>query len=399
MYIFVHFWPLQTTKGSWACQHEIRYSPVWNRNGRVCLRDRTMKAGIIGLPSVGKTTIFNVLMQGKAAAGTGGGRKLEPNVGIVKVPDARLDFLSSKFNPEKTTFATVEFVDVQGLARSPSGKSQDMALAPVRTVDALVHVVRAFLDESVPHSEGAVDPERDKRNLDYELMLADIGSIEKRMERLEKDLKKLKNAALEKELAYLQRAKAWLESERPLREMQISEEEKKLVKGFAFLSEKPMIYVENISEDSLDRLRHPDAHVSLRPNTEQTIICGKLEAEMAQLPPEELKTFLADYGLTESGSERLIRTTYRLLGLISFFTVGEEECRAWTITRGTNAQNAAAVIHTDLSDHFIRAEVSYFEDFVKHGTMQVLKEKGLLRLEGKEYPVKDGDIMTIRHSG
>ncbi len=355
-----------------------------------------MKAGIIGLPSVGKTTIFNILTQGKVAAGPGAARKLEPNVGIVKVPDPRLDFLSSKFNPEKTTYATVEFVDVQGLVR---GKGQDMALAPVRTVDALLHVVRTFQDESVPHSEGGVDPERDKRTLDYELMLADIASIEKRMERVEKDLKKVKNAALEREQVYLQRAKSWLESEKPLREMEVSGDERKLVKGFAFLSEKPMIYVENIGEDQLVRLRHPDAHGSLRPNTEQTIICGKLEAEMAELPAAELKTFLADYGLSESGTERLIRTTYRLLGLISFFTVGEEECRAWTITRGTNAQTAAGVIHTDLSDHFIRAEVCHYDDFVKHGTMQALKEKGLLRLEGKEYSVKDGDIMTIRHSG
>ncbi len=355
-----------------------------------------MKAGIIGLPSVGKTTIFNVLTLGKAAAGPASGRRLEPNVGMVRVPDARLDFLSSKFNPEKTTYATVEFVDVQGLVR---GRGQDMALAPVRTVDTLVHVVRVFEDESVPHSEGNLDPERDKRNLDYELMLADIASIEKRVERLEKDLKKIKNAALEKEYAYLQRAKKWLEAEKPLREMEISGDEKKMVKGFAFLSEKPMIYVHNIGEDQLDRLRHPDAHTSLRPNTEETIICGKLEAEMAELPPEELKTFLSDYQLTESGAERLIRTTYRLLGLVSFFTVGEEECRAWTITRGMNAQQAAGVIHTDLADHFIRAEVCHYDDFVKYGTMQALKEKGLLRLEGKEYPIKDGDIVTIRHSG
>jgi GTP-binding protein YchF len=361
-----------------------------------------MKAGIIGLSSVGKTTIFNVLTHGQAAAGPAAGRKAEPNVGVVKVPDTRLDFLSSKFNPEKTTYATVEFIDVQGLER---GKGQDMVLSPLRTVDALVHVVRAFQDESVPHSEGSVDPERDKRHLDYELMLADIASIEKRMERLEKDLKKIKNATLEKELDYLQRAKAWLESEKPLREMEVDEDEKKLVKGFAFLSEKPMIYVENIGEDQLDRLRNTDVSsegakpLANRANTEQTIISGKLEAEMSELPSEELKTFLSDYGLAESGTERLIRTTYRLLGLISFFTVGEEECRAWTITRGTNAQNAAAVIHTDLSDHFIRAEVCHYDDFVKHGTMQALKEKGLLRLEGKEYPVKDGDIMTIRHSG
>jgi GTP-binding protein YchF len=335
-------------------------------------------------------------MQGKAAATGSAARKLEPNVGIVKVPDARLNILSSKFNPEKTTFATVEFVDVQGLAR---GKGQDLALAPLRTVDALVHVVRAFEDPSVPHSDNTIDPERDRRNLEYELMLADIGSIEKRMERLEKDLKKLKNPTQEKEFALLQRAKAWLESEKPLREMEVTGEERKLVKGFAFLSEKPVIYVANIGEDQLDRLRHPDAHGELRPNTEETIICGKLEAEMAELPPEELKTFLADYGLSESGAERLIRTTYRLLGLISFFTVGEEECRAWTITRGANAQTAAGAIHTDLSDHFIRAEVCHYDDFTKYGSMQSLKEKGLLRLEGKEYVVKDGDIMEIRHSG
>src|SRR5215510_12715904 len=354
-----------------------------------------MKAGIVGLPSVGKTSIFNVLNQGKGVAPVGS-RRMEPNVGIVKVPDARLDFLSSKFNPEKTTYATVEFVDVQGLVR---GKGQDMALAPVRTVDALVHVLRVFEDPSVAHPDGSVDPERDKRNLDYELMLADIASIEKRMERLEKDLKKIKNTALEKELAYLQRAKQWLESERPLREMEVSDEEKKLVKGFAFLSEKPMLYVDNIGEDQLDRLRHPHVEVPLRAGTAQTTICGELEAEMAELPPEELRSFLSDYNLSESGAERLIQTTYRLLGLVSFFTVGEEECRAWTITRGMNAQQAAGVIHTDLADHFIRAEVCHYDDFVKYGTMQALKEKGLLRLEGKEYNVKDGDIMTIRHSG
>ena len=355
-----------------------------------------MKAGIIGLPSAGKTTIFNVLTQGKAAAGPAAGRRLEPNVGIVKVPDPRVDFLASKFDPEKTTYATVEFVDVQGLVR---GKGQDVALAPLRTVDVLVHVIRVFTDESVAHVEGSVDPERDRQNIDYELMLADIASIEKRMERLEKDLKKIKNPALEKEFALLQRAKAWLESEKPLREMEVPDDEKKLVRGFAFLSEKPMIYVENIGEDQLDRLKDAGGHGELRPNTERTAICGKLEAEMAELSSEELRTFLADYGLKESGSERLIRTTYRLLGLISFLTAGKEECRAWTITRGMSAQRSAGVIHSDLEDHFIRAEVCAYDDFVKYGSMQALKEKGLLRLEGKEYVVKDGDIMTIRHSG
>ncbi len=355
-----------------------------------------MKAGIIGLSSVGKTTIFNVLNQGKAAIPPGGGRRLEANVGIVKVPDPRLEWLFTVFHPEKETYATVEFVDVPGLVR---GKGQDMALAPVRTVDALVHVIRAFEDDSVAHPEGSVDPKRDRQNLDFELIVSDLATIEKRMERLEKDLKKLRNPALEKEQAYLVRAKEWLESEKPLREMSITEDEKKLGKGFSFLSEKPMIYIENIGENQLDRLRHPESAGTLRPNTELALICGKLEAEMAELPQEEMMSFLGDYGLTESGAERLIRTTYRLLGLISFFTVGEEECRAWTIVRGTNAQNAAGVIHTDLADHFIRAEVCGYDDFKTHGSMQALKEKGLLRLEGKEYVVKDGDILNIRHSG
>jgi ribosome-binding ATPase YchF (GTP1/OBG family) len=219
------------------------------------------------------------------------------------------------------------------------------------------------------------------------------------MERLEKDIKKIKNAANEKEFAFLQQAKAWLESEKPLREMETNAEEKKLVKGFAFLSEKPVIYVENIGEDQLDRLKSSDARPQFGPNTEHVIVCGKLEAEMAELPPEELRSFLADYGLSESGVERLIRKTYALLGLISFLTAGEEECRAWTIPQGTNAQRAAGVIHTDLENHFIRAEVCSYADFVKHGSFQALKEKGLLRLEGKEYIVHDGDIMTIRHSG
>ena len=355
-----------------------------------------MKAGIIGLQSSGKSTIFHILAHGRASGGSSGSRRQEPNVASVQVPDARVDYLSSVFKPEKTTYAVVEFVDVPALTR---GRGQDVALAPLRTVDVLIHVVRAFQDESVPHPEGSVDPERDRRDLNYELMLADIASIEKRMERLEKDLKKGKTTALTQELSYLERAKAWLESEKPLREMETDNEEKKLVKGFAFLSEKPMIEVENIGEDQLTRLTEMQAATDLPPNMDRTIVCGKLEAEMAELPLEELRTFLADYKLTESGSARLIRTTYRLLGLISFFTVGEEEVRAWTISRGMNAQRAAGVIHTDLQEHFIRAEVCHYDDFVKHGSHQALKEKGLLRLEGKDYIVKDGDIMEIRHSG
>src|SRR5215471_16364233 len=238
-----------------------------------------MKAGIIGLQSVGKTTIFNVLSRGKAASVAAGGRRQEPNVGVIKVPDARLDFLSSIFHPEKTTYATVEFVDVPALTR---GWGQDMALASLRTVDLLIHVVRVFEDESVPHPAGSVNPERDKRDLDFELILVDIASIEKRMERLEKDLKKQKTPALLKEHAFLERAKPWLESEKPLRDFAMDEEEKRMVKGFAFLSEKPMVYVDNIGEDQLERLRAVPVTGTVRGRTENTIICGKLEAEMAE---------------------------------------------------------------------------------------------------------------------
>src|SRR3954465_10040376 len=227
-----------------------------------------MRAGIVGLQSVGKTTIFNVLSQGKSAAGPAGGRRQEANVGVVKVPDARLDFLSSIFSPEKTTYATVEFVDVPALTR---GRGQDMVLAPLRAVDLLIHVVRVFKDESVPHPAGSVDPERDKRDLDFELILADIASIEKRMERLEKDLKKQKLPALLKEQTLLERAKPWLESEKPLRDMVMDDEEKRMVKGFSFLSEKPMVYVENIGEGQLEQLKTVPATDTVRGRTENTI--------------------------------------------------------------------------------------------------------------------------------
>src|SRR4029453_4684296 len=210
-----------------------------------------MKAGIIGLQGSGKSTIFQILARGKASSGGSGARRQEPNVASVQVPDARLDFLSSVFKPEKTPYAVVEFVDVPALTR---GRGQDVALAPLRTVDVLIHVVRVFEDDAAPHPAGSIDSERDRRDLNYELMLADIASIEKRMERLEKDLKRGKTPALLKEMNYLERAKAWLESEKPLREMETDGEEKKLVKGFAFLSEKPMIEVENIGEDQLARL-------------------------------------------------------------------------------------------------------------------------------------------------
>ncbi len=355
-----------------------------------------MKAGIVGLPQTGKTTIFKILTRAKVQTDTHKGRRAEPNVGVVRVPDERVDFLASVFHPKKTTYTTIEFVDIQGLIR---GKGRDMAFAPVRDVDALVHVVRAFEEESLPHPDGSVNPERDIRDFDAELILADLSSVEKRLERLDKDLKKIKDADLAFERDLLRKTHEWLESERPLREMDMDESARKRVKGFSFLSEKPMIYVLNLGDDQIETLEATHDEEESRPNTERAYICGKLEGEMAELPPEELTDFLADFGISESGMERLIRSTYHLLGLISFLTAGEEECRAWTIRRGTKAQKAAGAIHTDLEKHFIRAEVSGLDDFKKHPSFAELREHGLLRLEGKEYEVKDGDIITVRHGG
>jgi GTP-binding protein YchF len=355
-----------------------------------------MKVGIVGLPQVGKTTIFRILTQAAVETHGDRGRKPQPNVGVVRVPDARVEYLASVFSPRKTTFATVEFVDVGGLVR---GKGRDMALDPVRDVDTLVHVVRAFEDEAVAHTDGTVDSERDIRNFDAELILADLASIEKRLERLHKDLRKIKDADMSRERDFLVEAQAWLESERPLRDMSIDETVSKQIRGFSFLSAKPMVYVINVGEDQIDLLKNRSSEDESRPETERVYICGRLEAEMAELPPEELGGFLEDYGLAESGMVRLIRSTYHLLGLISFLTAGEEECRAWTIRRGTMAQSAAGAIHTDLEKHFIRAEVASFDEFKEHGGFSALRDKGLLRLEGKGYEVKDGDILTIRHSG
>ena len=355
-----------------------------------------MKTGIVGLPQAGKTTIFRVLARTSDALTLERSRRSQPNVGIVRVPDERVDFLASVFTPRKTTYATIELVDVGPLVR---GTGRELALESVRDVDALVHVVRAF-DEGVPHPQGSVDPDRDIRDLDSELILADLQSVEKRLERIRKEMGKSKDAAREREHALLERIREWLETGRPLREMELASEESKQVRGFAFLSEKPIIHAINIGEEQVSLLlARPDGHSAPAPNTGRVYISGKLEAEMAELPTEDLQSFLEDYGLRESGMIRLVRSTYDLLGLISFLTAGEEECRAWTIRRGTTAQRAAGAIHSDLEKHFIRAEVCRFEEFRKHGSFRALRERGLLRLEGKDYIVEDGDIITVRHSG
>jgi len=359
-----------------------------------------MKAGIIGLPQVGKTSLFKILTKAKVSEHV---NPREAHIGMAKVPDDRLDRLAEQCNPRKLVHASVEFVDVAAIGQD--ALKETAFLANLRNVDALLHVLRAFEDDSIPHV-GPVDPLRDIKNVDLDLMVSDLGQIEKRLERLQKDLKKAKTPDIEKEHELIVRCKEWLETDRPLREIEMTADDKKRIRGFMFLSEKPMLYVLNIGESSqlgkdLDEAatKYKLGDATAKPNTGATAICGKVEAELAEMSDADAADFLSSYGLTESGLTRLIRKTYELLGLISFFTVGEDECRAWTIERGTKAQQAAGAIHTDLEKHFIRAETIHWDQLLEAGSEANARAKGTLRLEGKEYLVKDGDVMHIRHSG
>jgi GTP-binding protein YchF len=278
-------------------------------------------------------------------------------------------------------------------------------LASLRQVDALIHVLRAFEDDSIAHV-GPIDPLRDIKNVEFDLMVSDLTQIEKRLERVEKDLRKMRTADLEREHALLLRSKEALEKERPLRELEMTAEEKKLIKGFMFLSQKPILYALNIGEstklgDDLEAAvsRFKLEEVAQRPNAGATAICGKVEAELAEMDDEEAAEFLSSYGLHESGLVRLIRKSYELLGLISFFTAGEDECRAWTVPVGSRAPQAAGAIHTDLEHHFIRAETIRWDNLLAAGSEAAARARGTLRLEGKEYVVQDGDVVHIRHSG
>jgi GTP-binding protein YchF len=360
-----------------------------------------MKTGIIGLPQVGKTSLFVMLT--KQQVGQRSGNPREAHLGVAKVPDDRLDRLAALYNPKKLVHASVEFTDVAAV--SQEALNETAFAANVRNVDALAHVVRAFEDDSIPHV-GSIDPLRDIKNIDFDLIVNDLGQVEKRLERVEKDLKKMKTAELEREHDLLKRAKVHLETERPLREMEMTSEDKKRVRGFMFLSEKPILYVLNIGESptlgkDLEEAvaKYGVKDVASRPNTGALAVCAKVEAELAEMSDEDAAEFLSSYGLKESGLVRLIRKTYELLGLISFFTVGEDECRAWTVERGSKAVNAAGAIHTDLEHHFIRAETIHWDQLLDAGSEAEGRARGTLRLEGTEYIVKDGDVMHIRHSG
>jgi GTP-binding protein YchF len=361
-----------------------------------------MKTGIIGLPQVGKTSLFKILTKADISSRTYANPR-EAHLGVAKVPDDRLDRLAQLYNPKKLVHASVEYSDVAAIGQE--ALKETAFTATLRGVDALAHVVRAFDDPSIPHV-GEIDPLRDIKTVDFDLIVNDLGQVEKRLERLEKDLKKMKTAELEREFDLIQRAKAHLEKELPLREMEISADDEKRIRGFMFLSQKPILYVVNVNESSSlgDDLEKAGAkyrltEVASRKNAGATAICGKVEAELTDMSDEEAQEFLSSYGLTESGLSRLIRKTYELLGVISFFTVGEDECRAWTVPRNSRAQNAAGAIHSDLEKHFIRAETIHWDKLLEAGSEANARSKGTLRLEGKEYIVQDGDVMHIRHSG
>jgi len=357
-----------------------------------------MKTAIIGLPMVGKTSLFTILtgVHQETRIGSTAAR-----TGVAKVPDTRLDALARLFEPNKTTYATVEYVDMPSISkeslRDPS------SIASLRNVDAFAHVLRLFADETVPHEKGSVDPIRDLEDVETELILSDYAVVEKRLERVDKDRKKIKNPELDREFELLQRCKTMLEENKPLRELAIDAEEEKRMRGFQFLSQKPILYVLNVGENETGKLHERETEYNNGPlagraHTAAAAVCGKVEAELAELPREELTEYLASYGLKESGLERLISATYSLLGLMSFLTAGEDECRAWTIPVNSNAVKAAGAIHSDFEKKFIRAEVVNWKTLIDLGGYAGARDKGQLRLEGKEYIVKDGDVLVIRHS-
>jgi GTP-binding protein YchF len=355
-----------------------------------------MQTGIIGLPQVGKTTLFRILTKAHLDAKGGQGT----HVGVAKVPEPRLLELAKLYTPKKITYATVNYVDLGGMQKERMRDS----LASLREVDAIAHVIRVFDDPSVPHAEGSIDPLRDATNLELELILSDHEQIAKRLEKLDKELKKKKDTQNELEKTVLEKCKAHLEAEKPLRELNLTAEERKPIGGFLFLSARPMLYVLNLGDDEAGELdsaveRHKLGALQGRPNTAVVAICGRLEAELAEMDEREAAELLASYGLKEPGLNRLIRATYDLMGLLQFFTAGEPEVRSWTIHKGSTAVKAAGAIHSDIEKGFIRAEVVKWNDLLAAGSIAAAKEKAQVRLEGKEYLVQEGDVILFRHSG
>ncbi|MBM2815410.1 MAG: Redox-regulated ATPase YchF [Ignavibacteria bacterium] len=360
-----------------------------------------MQIGIVGLPFSGKTTLFRTLAN--IHLETSALHKKDANIATVKVPDARLDKLTEMFNPKKKVNATIEIVDVIGIQKGSSASTAFSShfLTKVRTNDAIIHIVRGFDNEETPHPEGSNDLLRDIRTLEEEFILADLAFLEGRFDKLESDMKKPKSREeAEAEIEVMKRWNEILQSETPLRELEFHNDEQKFLKNYQPLTAKPLLIALNLNESDVSASKEICAKISQSiKGTKVRIepLFAKIEMELSGLPDEDKEMFMSEYGLTESPLNRLLRHAYDLLGLQSFFTVGEDECRAWTVKKGMNAQQAAGTIHTDFFNKFIRAEVVGYKEFLAAGTLVKCKEKGFLKLEGKEYIVKDGDILNIRH--